>query len=146
MYVVCPKLSYLVFHFREFAGASLKKLNIPLVEDKTGEISRACGVFDPTTHTAFPTAFILDKEGKLMASFTTSTQVFKNELNLKHFLLWQKVGGSAEEVARVVAACKECDSSAAWSHKSKGTPVSRNCQYSEFSTIQPLCSDLLPLI
>ena len=58
-----------------FAGAFLKKLNIPLVEDKTGEISRAFGVFDPTTHTAVPTAFILDEEGELMASFTTSTQV-----------------------------------------------------------------------
>ena len=61
--------------FREFAGTSLKELSIPLVEDKTGEISRAFGVFDPTTHTAVPTAFILDEEGELMASFTTSTQV-----------------------------------------------------------------------
>jgi len=96
---------------REFAGASLKELTIPLVEDKTGEISRAFGVFDPTTHSAVPTAFILDDKGELMASFTTSTQV----------------GGSAVEVARVVAACKECDSSGAWSQKSKGTPVSQNC-------------------
>merc|ERR1711990_1148808 len=93
---------------REFAGASLKELTIPLVEDKTGEISRAFGVFDPTTHSAVPTAFILDDEGELMASFTTSTQV----------------GGSAEEVARVVAACRECDSSDAWSQMSKGTPAS----------------------
>jgi len=90
---------------REFAGASLKELSIPLVEDKTGEISRTFGVFDPTTHTAVPTAFILDEEGELMASFTTST----------------KVGGSAEEVARVVAACRECDTSGAWSHQPKGT-------------------------
>ena len=44
-------------------------------------------------------------------------------VNLKHFLLCQKVGGSAEEVARVVAACKECDMSGAWSSKStRGTP------------------------
>ena len=62
-------------HFREFAGTSLKELSIPLVEDKTGEISRSFGVFDPTTHTAVPTTFILDEEGELMASFTTSTQV-----------------------------------------------------------------------
>ena len=40
--------SYLVFHFSEFAATSLKGLSIPLVEDKTGEISRAFGVFDPT--------------------------------------------------------------------------------------------------
>merc|ERR1712210_325875 len=80
-------------------------LSIPLVEDKTGEISRSFGVFDPTTHTAVPTAFILDEEGELMASFTTSTQV----------------GGSAEEVERVVAACRECDTSGAWSHQPKGT-------------------------
>merc|ERR1711874_461868 len=40
---------------REFAGTSLKELTIPLVEDKTGEISRAFGVFDLTTHTAVPT-------------------------------------------------------------------------------------------
>ena len=45
------------------------------MEDKTGEISRAFGVFDTTTHTAVPTAFILDEEGELMASFTTSTKV-----------------------------------------------------------------------
>ena len=121
-----------VVHFREFAGASLKELTIPLVEDKTGEISRAFGVFDPTTHSAVPTAFILDDKGELMASFTTSTQVFENESSLGHFLLWRKVGGSAEEVARVVAACKECDSSDVWSQKSKGTPVSQNCQNSGF--------------
>ena len=61
--------------FREFAATSLKGLSIPLVEDKTGEISRSFGVFDPTTHTALPTAFILDDQGELMASFTTSTKV-----------------------------------------------------------------------
>ena len=76
------RLSYLLFHLneilREFAGASLKELSIPLVEDKTGQICRSFGVFDPTTHTAVPTAFILDEEGELMASFTTSTQVIKN--------------------------------------------------------------------
>ena len=73
----CQRPSILPFFvcFREFAGASLKELSIPLVEDKTGEISRAFGVFDLTTHTAVPTAFILDEEGELMASFTTSTQV-----------------------------------------------------------------------
>ena len=60
---------------RVFATTSLNGFNIPLVEDKTGEISRAFGVFDPTTHTAVPTAFILDEEGELMASFSTSTQV-----------------------------------------------------------------------
>ena len=81
-----------IFHFREFAGASLKELSIPLVEDKTGEISRAFGVFDPTTHTAVPTAFILDEEGELMASFSTSTQVFENESNLEPFLLWSRWG------------------------------------------------------
>ena len=32
-----------------------------------------------------------------------------------------KVGGSAEEVLRVVAACKECDSSNAWSRLPRGT-------------------------
>ena len=48
-----------------------------MVEDKTGEISRAFGVFDTTTHTAVPTAFILDEEGELMASFTTSTKVIR---------------------------------------------------------------------
>ena len=48
------------------------------MEDKTGEISRSFGVFDPTTHTALPTAFILDEEGEMMASFTTSTKVFEN--------------------------------------------------------------------
>ena len=69
----CTCISFV--HFREFAGTSLKELSIPLVEDKTGEISRAFGVFDPTTHTAVPTTFILDEEGELMASFTTSTQV-----------------------------------------------------------------------
>ena len=117
-----PNPSYLVFPFREFAAISMKGLSIPLVEDKTGEISRSFGVFDPTTHTAVPTAFILDEEGELMASFSTSTQVF--ESNLEHFLLWAKVGGSAEEVARVVAACRECDTSGAWSHQPKGTSVS----------------------
>ena len=122
-----PNPSYLVFHFSEFAATSLKGLSIPLVEDKTGEISRSFAVFDPTTHTAVPTAFILDEEGELMASFSTSTKVF--ESNLEHFLLWPKVGGSAEEVARVVAGCRECDSSGAWSHQSKGTPVCRSPKY-----------------
>merc|ERR1711936_571636 len=84
---------------REFAATSLKGFNIPLVEDKTGEICRNFGVLDLTSHTAVPTTFILDEEGELMASFSTTT----------------KVGGSAEEVLRVVAACKECDSSNAWS-------------------------------
>ena len=73
---VCAKLIYIYSHLREFAGASLKELSIPLVEDKTGEISRSFGVFDPTTHTALPTAFILDDQGEMMASFTTSTKVF----------------------------------------------------------------------
>ena len=36
------------------------------------------------------------------------------------------MGGSAEEVARVVAACRECDTTGAWSHQPKGTPV---CQW-----------------
>ena len=45
-------------------------------------------------------------------------------VNLKHFLLCQKVGGSAEEVARVVAACRECDTTGAWSQQPRGTPVS----------------------
>ena len=79
---VCPLLSYC---FREFAGASLKELSIPLVEDKTGQISRSFGVFDPTTHTALPTAFILDDQGEMMASFTTSTKV---ESNLEHLIIW----------------------------------------------------------
>ena len=70
----CQPRSFSV-NFREFAGASLKELSIPLVEDKTGEISRAFGVFDPTTHTAVPTAFVLDEEGELMASFTNSNKV-----------------------------------------------------------------------
>ena len=78
------RLSYLLFHLneilREFAGASLKELSIPLVEDKTGQICRSFGVFDPTTHTAVPTAFILDEEGEMMASFTTSTQVIENPI------------------------------------------------------------------
>ena len=74
------KPSYLSLHFREFAGASLKEVSIPLVEDKTGEISRSFGVFDPTSHTALPTAFILDDQGELMASFTTSTQVLESDV------------------------------------------------------------------
>ena len=45
------------------------------MEDKTGQISRSFAVFDPTTHTAVPTAFIIDEEGEMMASFSTSTQV-----------------------------------------------------------------------
>ena len=73
--ILNPPNLLLCSFFREFAGASLKELSIPLVEDKTGEISRAFGVFDPTTHTAVPTAFVLDEEGEMMASFTTSTQV-----------------------------------------------------------------------
>merc|ERR1719460_350614 len=68
-------------------------------------------VFDPTSHTALPTAFILDDQGELIASFTTSTQ--------------PQVGGSAEEVARVVVACRECDTSGAWAHhQPKGTLTS----------------------
>ena len=82
------KLSYLFLHFREFADASLKEVSIPLVEDKTGEISRSFGVFGPTSHTALPTTFILDDQGELMASFTTTTEVF--ESNLEHLSLWPK--------------------------------------------------------
>ena len=70
-----PDILHLGFHLSEFAATSLKGLTIPLVEDKTGQISRSFAVFDPTTHTAVPTAFIIDEEGEMMASFSTSTQV-----------------------------------------------------------------------
>ena len=94
-----------------------------MVEDKTGEISRSFGVFDPTSHTALPTAFILDDQGELMASFTTSTQVLESDVRFL-YIVSKKVGGSAEEVARVVAACRECDTSGAWPHhQTKGTLV-----------------------
>ena len=75
---------YSILIHREFAGASLKELSIPLVEDKTGQISRSFAVFDPTTHTAVPTAFILDEEGELMASFSTSTKVFESNSNISY--------------------------------------------------------------
>ena len=86
-YCIVDPFIYLFVHFREFSVASLKNLTIPLAEDKTGDISRAFEVFDSTTHTAVPTAFIMDEEGELMASFSTSTMVrdWGNVGNLKHF-------------------------------------------------------------
>ena len=36
--------------------------------------------------------FIIDEEGEMMASFSTSTQVFENESNLELFLLWSRWG------------------------------------------------------
>ena len=48
----------------------------------------------------------------------------------KFDIVWPiEVGGSAEEVSRVVAACRECDASGAWSHHSKATPVSQLSKY-----------------
>ena len=38
-------------------------------------IKRTLQVLDMTSHTAVPTTFILDEEGELMASLSTSTKV-----------------------------------------------------------------------
>ena len=59
---------------RVFATTCLRDQDIPLVEDRTGEITRSFQVYNEASHSAVPTTFILDGEGKVMASIRSDSQ------------------------------------------------------------------------
>ena len=60
---------------QEFSSTCLAGLDIPLFEDRTGQISRSFQLLDSTTHRAVPTTLVIDDEGELMASFSNTFQV-----------------------------------------------------------------------
>ena len=74
---------------RVFAESCLEGLDITLVEDRTGEISRLFKVYESTTHCTF----VLNVDGEVMASFSNSFGSVTN----------------AGEVVRLVVACQEHD-------------------------------------
>ena len=77
----------------------LRGLDITFVADRAGEIARSCQLYDAGTHSAVPATLLVDEEGEVMALFSSCRQV----------------GGDPAEVARVVAACQDCDSQDSWS-------------------------------
>ena len=99
-----------------FAETFLQGLNIHLVEDRTGAIARSFEVYDTATHSAVPTTMVIDNEGELMAVFSRNSEVRVEGLMCQ-------VVGNPKEVARVVAACQECDKQNAWSRQPRGTAV-----------------------
>ena len=53
-----------------------------------------------------------------------------------------QVAGSPQEVARVVAACQECDMQDAWTHQPRGTSSPQGTSVASQQAGEPLTSDL----